>query len=224
MTWPRCGSASQSWFIGSLRKPKCIMTRDMRDRVTIDLRGIGARLQARAAARGMSAAALMRAAVVPLLEDGPSVSDADNADCDHVESAGGGRGAKVTLRLSAAHAIALAARARAPDVSQGNYVSGLIDGTPPHPLPPDHADAVAALIRSTDQLAVVSADLNSHMRLFGKCRLAEIERLGAVVMSLADDVRRHLSEVAPLVAELRSTKRPHGNDQRAVPRVERRPR
>ena len=53
---------------------------------------------ARAAAQGMSVAALMRAAVLPLLEDEPVVGD---ADCDKVEFATGDRVAKVSLRLSA---------------------------------------------------------------------------------------------------------------------------
>ena len=46
----------------------------------------------------MSVAALMRAAVLPLLEDEPVVGD---ADCDKVEFATGDRVAKVSLRLSA---------------------------------------------------------------------------------------------------------------------------
>lgn len=117
------------------------------------------------------------------------------------------RPVKVTLRLSAAHAIALATRARAADVSQGAYVAGLIDDTPPTPLPPDHMYAVAALVGSTDQLAAMGADLNAFVRLLGRGSSTEIERYRAGIMSLTDDVRRHLALAAALAAELRSTRR-----------------
>jgi len=59
----------------------------------------------------------------------------------------------VTLGLPTTHAVALASRARLADVSQGAYATSTLDGAPPSPLSPDHAHAVAALVRSTDRLA-----------------------------------------------------------------------
>ena len=43
---------------------------------------------------------------------------------------------KVTVRMSATHAVTLATRAHSADVSQGAYVAGLLDNAPPPPLPP----------------------------------------------------------------------------------------
>lgn len=129
------------------------MERGSRDRVTIELRGLRERLHTLAAARRLTAAALARKALVALLDDEPSDGDTSYSD---TAMRSGGRIVKVTLRLSAAHAAALATRARAADVSQGTYVAGLIHGTPPGPLPPDHTHAVAALVGSTDQLAAMS--------------------------------------------------------------------
>jgi len=173
--------------------------RGTRDRATIELRGMRERLQTIAAVRSMTTAALIRRALVQFLDD-PSDNGAtcrhDPATTRHSPIV------KVTIRLAAAHAVALASRARAADVSQGIYVARLLDGTPPVPLPPDHAHAVAALIGSTDQLAAMGADLNAFMRLLSRGSSSEIERYRAGIMSLADDVRSHLALAAPVVAEL----------------------
>lgn len=179
------------------------MERNPRDRVTIELRGMRERLNALAAARKMTTAVLARRALGKLLDDEPSDHQIGRNDT----TASDAQVVKVTLRLSVGHAIALATRARAADVSQGAYVAGLIDGTPPNPLPPDHTYAVAALVGSTDQLAAMGADLNAFMRLLGRGSSTEIEPYRAGIMSLTDDVRRHLALAAPLAAELRSTRR-----------------
>lgn len=178
--------------------------RGSRDRVTIDLRGMRERLHAYAAVHKMTTAALVRKALVALLTDDPRDLDACQGD---TTTPGDGQVVKVTLRLSAAHAFALARRARAADVSQGAYVAGLINGAAPDPRPPDHAHAVAALTASTDQLAAMGTDLNAFIRLLGRGSPSEVERYRAGIMTLADDVRSHLATVAPLVAELRSARR-----------------
>jgi hypothetical protein len=183
-----------------------------RDRVTLELRGLRERLQALAASRQMTTAALVRQMLMALLDEEagegdtrrnlpaiPATATATVIDTPVV---------KVTLRLPTSHAIALARRARAADVSQGAYVVGLIDGEPPNPVPPDHARTVAALLASTDQLAVIGTDLNAFLRLLGRRSSSELERYRAGIMSLAEDVRGHLALAAALVAELRSARRP----------------
>ena len=80
---------------------------------------------------------------------------------------------------------------------------GLLDGTPRVPPPPDHAQAIAALARSTDQLAAISTDLNAFMRLVGRVPRSELERYRAGILTLADDVRRHLAVAASFIAELK---------------------
>ena len=181
------------------------MVRNSRDRVTIELRGMRERLQVLAATRKLTTAAFVRKVLVAVLDDEPS--RADDGGRDDVIASNGGHVVKVTLRLSEAHAVALASRARAADVSQGAYVARLIDGVPAEPLPPDHRQAVAALVASTDHLAAMGADLNAFMRLLGRGSSSEIERYRAGIMSLADDVRCHLALAAPLVAALKSARR-----------------
>jgi C4-dicarboxylate transporter len=123
-----------------------------RDRVTIDLRCLRERLQALATVRQMTAAALVRQTLMTLLDEDSGEGDTRRNVPAIPATAIDTPVVKVTLRLPASQARALARRARAADVSQGAYVAGLIDGAPPDPLPPDHAPAVAALLGSTDQL------------------------------------------------------------------------
>jgi hypothetical protein len=75
----------------------------------------------------VTVAALVRRAVLAVVEAPPS-STIDRASGGDTLA---GPVAKVTLRLPRTHAAALAARAREADVSQGAYVAGLLDGTPP---------------------------------------------------------------------------------------------
>jgi len=182
----------------------------MRDRVTVDLRGIRPRLQAQAAKRQMTTAALVRHAVTAMLDDTPSDAGddtpSDAGDNAPIDSASGAPVLKVTLRLPVGHAVVLASRARVADVSQGTYVARLIDGMPAQPRAPDHTQAVAALMASTDRLAALGADLNAFMRLLGRTSRSELEPYRASIRSLASDVRVHLASAAALVAALRATR------------------
>jgi hypothetical protein len=173
-----------------------------RDRVTVDLRGIRPKLQAHAAKRQMTAAALVRRAVMAMLDDAPR----DVADDGSNDSPSGTPVVKVTLRLPVDHAVLLANRARRADVSQGSYVARLVEGTPAPPRAPDHAQAVAALMASTDRLAALSADLIAFMRLLGRTPRSELEPYRASIHSLARDVPAHLASAAALVAALRATR------------------
>jgi hypothetical protein len=178
-----------------------------RDRITIELQGLRAHAHALAAARGVTTAALARKASVALLEaerdDGLGEQDAPR----HGTVAAAATHVKVTLRLPAAHVVLLSKRARAADVAQGSYVVGLIDGTPYVPRPANYAEALGALVRSTDQLATTGADLNAFMRVLGHVSAPELEPYRASLRSLTDDVRKHLAATASLVAELKLTER-----------------
>ena len=180
------------------------MTRHPRERVTIDLRGIGPRLHAHATARGKTTAATVRAAVVAMLA-------ADEGFVSSVPVVGSidVRVAKVTVRLSILHAARLADRARMAEVSQGTYVMGLLDGMPPSPRSVDHGGAVAALADSTQKVAAMSADIHGFIRLMGTFASGEAEKYRAGLFSLSKDMRQHLEVASRLMAGL--TSRPRGN-------------
>jgi hypothetical protein len=175
-----------------------------RDRITVDLRGLRERLHALAASRQMTTAALARQALIALLDTEPVRSHGDARNIiqmrDHTV-------VKLTLRLSASHALALNTRARTADVSQGSYVGALIDGHPPAPRPSDHADAVAAVLACTDQLAVMCTDINALMRMLRSANQAGLQPYVERMRSLDVDVRHHLIVVSSLLSELRATQR-----------------
>lgn len=180
------------------------MTHGPRERVTIDLRGLGAAVQLRAAAERTTVAALARRAIAVMLDAPASRAELLSAVVVAAPRVPpDGLPVKVTVRMSATHAVTLATRAHAADVSQGAYVAGLLDNTPPPPRPPDHRVAIGALLTSTDKLAALSADLNAFMRLLGRGNPAALEPYRASVMSLNRDVLGHLAAASRLMSELK---------------------
>ena len=182
------------------------MTRHPRERVTIDLRGIGPRLHAHAAARGRTTASVVRAAVVATL-DAEVASEEPEVGAEPVDA----RAVKVTVRLGVWHAVRLAHCARKAGVSQGTYLTGLLDGVPPSPRSVDHGDAVAALADSTQKVAAMSADIHGFLRLMRNARAGEAEKYRATLMSLSKDVRLHLEVASRLMAGLASRQRTGGS-------------
>lgn len=175
-----------------------------RDRVCVDLRGLGDRLRVQARRQRTTSAALTRRAVLLLLSN-----ESDSKQPAIAEPACTTRRVvKITLRVSAAHATSLATRARAADISQGAYVSSLLDGMVPAALSADHSSAVKVLMASTDRMAALSADLNAFMRVLGQASVLQLEPYRDSIASLTKDVRQHLAAAAALVAELRHARRP----------------
>ena len=172
-------------------------------------------IQQRAAAQGVTVAALVRRAVVALAES-PEAEALVPAAVDRTED---GALVKVTLRLPCAHAMLLASRSRRAEVSQGIYVASLLEG---HALPaasPDRRDAIAALSRSTDQLAMLGMDLNAFMRLLGRVPDDRLEPYRAGVRSLSTRVQQHVDLASQLLTELQQAV--PGRRAARVPRTKR---
>jgi hypothetical protein len=175
-----------------------------RHRVTIDLRGTDERLKAFAAARHLTIAASVRRAIDSMLAgDG----EADNVEHLIMEPTANGPVVKVTLRLPPAHARLIAIRARRADVSQGEYVAGLVEGTPPTPLMPRHGEVVAELSRSTSVMAALGVDLNHVAGLMRSGATTNSEQQRANYELLRDVVREHVVLASQLIADVKSTGR-----------------
>lgn len=180
------------------------MGKPQRDRVTIDLRGLREPLQARALVNQMTPAALVRQAVLAYLV--PKSGDQKPAP-NPLKYVREEQVVKVTLRLPAGHAALMNYQARIADVSKSIYVAALIEGAPP---PRNHTQTVAALQASTNKLAVISTDLSAYLRILLMVKPGasqELERFRAGIMTLNEDIRRHLDTASALVAELRATRR-----------------
>jgi hypothetical protein len=173
-------------------------------RVTIDLQGTEDRLHAFAAARHLTIAASVRRAIAFMLaSEGVADNDA-HLVAEHVSD---GPVVKVTLRLPTIQARLIAMRARKADVSQGEYVAGLVDGAPPALLMPARGEVVAALAQSTSVLSALGVDLKVVARLMRTGDATDPEQHRANIDLLGDVLREHVVLASQLVADVKSTGR-----------------
>jgi hypothetical protein len=179
----------------------------LRERATIDLRGLGPALKAHARARNLTVSDVARLAVVELLK----ASGDETCSVESPSMADGERPVKLTLRLRRDLAMQLSTRARTAGLSQSSYVATLIDGAPAPPL---------ALARelgdSTDQLATVAADLNEVVRAVGRSATPSALLVKEWLRTPLEDVRRHLAVASRLVSELRPARAQSAREVREV--------
>lgn len=190
--------------IGSTEKTASAATCE---RLSLEFRGaLALRLRARAAQAQTTTTALLRRAAQALLDDEPAPLEPDKDTLKRTQARPGPK-ALVQMRMSDEQVSLLIGRARAAEMTYGGYVSALLDGTVPPPVPLHHAAAVQDLRASTDRLAVMSTDLNAFAQLLDKVPSAQLEPFRANLRSLIDDVRRHLCLSAVLIAELEPYRR-----------------
>jgi hypothetical protein len=168
---------------------------DSRDRVTVDLRGLGLAAKEQAAARRLTLAAFARMAIVEKL-----TPTTDNAEMPDVDCSDDGRSVKLTLRLPMREASWLVQHARAAGLSYGTFLASVIAGAP---CPGSLAEAVRSLTESTDQLAGLSRDLNALVRLLAAGKLEETRKYRQQLAVLLDEVRRHMRLTSALAGEVR---------------------
>ena len=181
------------------------MAASARHRATADFGQLGPVLRAYARARSMPVSMAVRQAVAKMLDIPRDDAEHDGTSQDE------GRLSKVTVRMPSAVVARLRRDADAAGLSYGIFLASLIDGTPAPPLREDHRYVVAALGRSTDELAALSADLRRYVRLLGSTTVPHLEEQ---VLQLAEDIRAHLRLASKVVAELK----PRSRKQSAVHR------
>jgi hypothetical protein len=176
-----------------VRSARFGMSSVSRDRVTIDLRGIGPLVRAAASARRLRVAAYARLALAKASEQ----TAAPSLPACQVERAGAVT--KITLRLDPIDAELLLLGAAQVGLSYGAFVGRLLRGMP---LPPPLADRVKdrdALIVSSDHLATLSADLAYLIRMLKRFEGDGAVRYGTAAQALMADVRQHLALASRVV-------------------------
>ena len=164
------------------------MTGAPRDRVMIDLRGIGDAVRSAAAQRGTTVAHLARQALLATI----AASDPTVTPLGSDSQTPGFSTAKLTLRLPQPHADVLIVNAVGLGLSYGEYVARLVNRTPlPRPAAERAADR-AALLKSSDQLAALSADLNAFVRTLRRGSSTEVEKYRHRIETVDADIRGHL--------------------------------
>lgn len=192
------------------------MVNPARERVSIDLRDLGPALRAHAEARHLTVADVARLAVVAVLESSRHGVDVqESAEPVALDD----RPVKLGVRLRGEVAARLSARARACGLSHGAYLTTLIEEAPAPPL-----EVVTALRSSTDQLAVVSSDLNQLVRTLQRGALAAGPLVDAWLRPLVIEVRQHVGIASRLVSALRPARArsarqdgPRAGDQGTIP-------
>ena len=175
-----------------------------RDRVTIDLRGIGDAVRAAAACRGMGVAQLVRRAVVMSLDlrATAAVAPTRGSDGQTPDQAPTQETAKLTLRLPQAHADALMLNAGALGLSYGEYVARLVDGSRlPQPVAERQADR-AALLASNDRMATLSTDLVALVTLLRQAKVEQARPYRDRLETADAEIRRHLDRASALIDRL----------------------
>ncbi|MCK9689479.1 hypothetical protein [Scleromatobacter humisilvae] len=189
-----------------------------RQRVTVDLRGAADRLHAFAAARHMTTAAVVRMAIRQTLD---GQVGADSTVTQPARTLIDRAAIKVTIRLAPEAATALVRRAHAADVSQGAYVAGLLEGSPPPMRPSDHGDAVAALAKSTDALAGLRVDLNAFTRMMRMAGANGLAGQDANLDVMSKQMLEHIAIAARLIIGLQPYARAR-RERLAAPRTSKR--
>ena len=177
------------------------MSSPSREFFTVDLRGLRAGLRARAASLGLTESAVVRSILASALDTERNDSSAPSA------GAGGPMNAaqvKLSVRLPRTAASRLDRNARAAGLSRGVYLTRLIDGAPSVVASSDRAAMFNALNASSNELALLSRDMNHLTRLLRQGSFAAAREYTARHDSVDRIVQAHLALAAPILFELSS--------------------
>lgn len=176
------------------------------DKLQLNLGFLGSRLRAYSVRQQTTMAAVVRRAVLKWLDDelGPAAAGPSGEPFEH-----SAHNVHFHLNLPAAYAAELTARARAADMTRGEFVWSLLKGLHPPPLPEDHAASIQALRTSTDRVATISTDLGAYLRLLSEAwtKREDLEPYLDSLSSLQGEVREHLKQASVLIKELKPYRR-----------------
>ena len=170
------------------------MASPARDRVTIDLCGIGEAARSAARARGATLSVFARQSLIAALPSDATALTPTTAPRADV------RTVKLSVRLSVGDSAALAMQAKVLGVSQARMVALLVRGAE-LPMPRAIRSAERAALRaSTDELAALAADLREFMRLMREGRSDAAERYRQRIQTVDADIRCHLDRAGDFLA------------------------
>jgi hypothetical protein len=168
-----------------------------RDRISVDLRGIGSAVAAYAAARAISVSELVRECLARLAVSVDEVPAPAAAIGDSGEDS-----VRISLRMTRSQALALRRSARAAALPTGAYVAALVDGGPSLASRAPRADAAAALVSSCSVLAVLARDLRHLTQLLGKGEIRAAQEYRARLDEVEATVQSHLRLAAEVLGDL----------------------
>ena len=168
-----------------------------RDRVTIDLRGIGDAVRAAAATRNVTLAHFARQTLMAAL---PAGSEPPRQESEFTSYLGQRSVTKLTLRMSRDDAELLIAKAATLDLPYGQFVAHLVNGRP-LPMPAaDRRAEILALRTSNDHLSVIASDISLLLRSLTRRDSGSFNWLHHRLTSLDTDIAQHLQRAAAVIS------------------------
>lgn len=171
-----------------------------REYFTVDLRGLRAALRARAADDGLTESDVLRSALATALATDGVVPTALASHSTHGEPRA--PSVKSSVRLVRPAAQRLDRDARAAGLSRGAYLARLIQAAPPVSSSADRAAARIALNNSSQELAVMSRDINHLTQLLRQGSAEAAKAYRGRHETLDRDVRSHLALAGAVLADL----------------------
>jgi hypothetical protein len=176
------------------------MATPAREYFTVDLRGLRAALAARAQRDGVTESDVLRSALATALSAGQGVVCGPAA-----ESINGKEHAaplKLSVRLVRPAAHRLDRDAWAAGLSRGAYLTRLIRGARTVASSADRIEMSRALNKSSEELAVLSRDINHLTQLRRQGEVVAAKAYAERDATLDRDVRAHLLLAASVLADL----------------------
>lgn len=168
-----------------------------RDRISVDLCGMGPALDQRARTMGVSPSALVRTILAHSLG---AVSERLGGLEVGIHQLSPKESRRLCLRMSGERAALLLARARSAGLNPGAYVGGLVAQIPMLAEGRSYVRCMDELRKSNVVLSTLSRDLSRLLKLLRQSDLDTARSYQAVFEHVAGDVRAHLKIAAQAVA------------------------
>ena len=110
---------------------------------------------------------------------------------------------RLSLRMSRADAGATLAAARLAGLAPGAFVAGLVANVPALSCGSSRANHIAALIASGGELSTLSRNIRHLTKLLREGNVHAALEYRDMLMTLDDDIRRHLMLASGVLADLR---------------------
>lgn len=179
------------------------MAPSLRDRISVDLRGLKPSLLARASAQGVSPSDLVRR----ILSDALHRPQLQQLQMPGVQPQRQwpqrGERSRLCLRMSAEEVAATLAAAHRASMTPGRFVAGLVAGVPVLLTGGRRGDHLAALVASSAELSTLNRNIYHLTQLLRQGDVAPALAYRDTLSALSGDVRGHLVLAAGVLSELR---------------------
>lgn len=184
------------------------MAPSLRDRISVDLRGLKPSLLALASAQGVSPSDLVRRILSDALHQPLQQQIPSSVELSPGQSPQQGGRSRLCLRMSAQEVAETLAAAHRAGVTPGRFVAGLVAGVPVLQAGGRHGDHLAALVASSAELATLNRNIYHLTQLLRQGDVAPALVYRDTLNALSGDVRSHLVLAAGVLSELRPQRRP----------------